>query len=159
MENPNPYAPPQVTDSLALGENPHFSDLDDKAFKKLYYRSCNISGITLLLSFGLIAIAAVIALPDADANLPKPVFIGLGLFYLASIIGLFKRTSWGRILGIIVCSLSLLSIPLGTIIGIMGLFAFIKAPNLFGSGRVLHKDLKAEFKLRKKWRKASGISR
>jgi hypothetical protein len=41
------------------------------------------------------------------------------------------------------------------VIGVVGLFAFIKAPNLFGSGRVLHKALKAEFKLREKARKAA----
>ena len=58
-------------------------------------------------------------------------------------------------MGIIVCILTLINIPLGTVIGVVGLFAFIKAPNLFGSGRVLHKDLKTEFKLRKKARKAA----
>jgi hypothetical protein len=58
-------------------------------------------------------------------------------------------------MGIIVCVLTLINIPLGTLIGIVGLFAFIKAPNLFGPGRVLHKDLKTEYKLRKKARKAA----
>jgi hypothetical protein len=35
------------------------------------------------------------------------------------------------------------------------LFAFVRASNLFGFGLMLHKDLKAEFKLRKKARKAA----
>jgi hypothetical protein len=98
---------------------------------------------------------AAISLPGADLGFPRPVFIGLALFYLVAIIGMLKRTSWGRVMGIIVCILTLINIPLGTLIGIVGLFAFIKAPNLFGPGRVPHKDLKTEYKLRKKARKGA----
>lgn len=58
-------------------------------------------------------------------------------------------------MGIITCSLSVLNIPLGTIIGIAGLFAFIKAPELFGQNRVTHKSLKQEFKNRKQAAKAA----
>jgi hypothetical protein len=153
----NPYSPPLVTESLAPVGNPQFGDLEDKALNKLYYRSCNVVGIGVLLSFGVVLLAVAAALPEADlGGLPKLVFMGLALFYMVAIIGIFKRTSWGRIMGILVCILSLINIPLGTIIGAVGLFAFIKAPNLFGHGRVLHKDLKAEFKLRKKARKAAG---
>jgi hypothetical protein len=71
-------------------------------------------------------------------------------FYIACIIGLIGRTSWGRKLGIFVCCISLINIPLGTIIGIMGLFAFFKAPELFGEGRLTHKELKKTFSTRKK---------
>jgi hypothetical protein len=155
MNTQNPYSPPLATDSPAFGGNSQFSDLDDKALNKLYYRSCNVSGIAILLLFGLVFLVIAIAMPETDLGLPKPVFMGLALFYLIAIIGMFMRTSWGRVMGIIVCILTLINIPLGTVIGIVGLFAFIKAPNLFGSGRVLHKDLKTEFKLRKKARKAA----
>ncbi|MGL4400798.1 MAG: hypothetical protein ACRCXD_13080 [Luteolibacter sp.] len=160
MSLQNPYSPPQVIDSLAPIGNLQFGDLDDKALNKLYYRSCNVTGIAVLLSFGVVVMAGVVAMPEADLDgLPKWVFIGLALFYVIAIIGLLKRSSWGRIMGILVCILSLISIPLGTIIGVVGLFAFIKAPNLFGRGRVLHKDLKAEFKLRKKAKKTAGTRR
>jgi hypothetical protein len=155
MNTQNPYAPPQVIESLVPAGNPQFNTLDDKTLNKLYYRSCNVSGIALLLSFGLVVLAVLIAMPEVDLALPKPVFMGLAVFYLVAIIGMLKRTTWGRVMGIIVCILSLLSIPLGTVIGVVGLFAFIKAPDLFGPGRVRHKDLKTEFKLRKKAKKAA----
>lgn len=155
MSTQNPYSPPQVTESLAPVGSPLFGDLDDKALNKLYYRSCNVTAIALLLSFGVVALAGMIAMPDVDPGLPKPVFIVLAVFYMIAIIGILMRTSWGRVMGIIVCIISLINIPFGTLIGVVGLFAFIKAPNLFGHGRVLHKDLKTEFRLRKKARKAA----
>ncbi len=151
----NPYSPPEVIETLVPEGDPQFGDLDDKALNKLYYRSCNVTGIAVLLSFGLVVLVAAISLPGADLGFPRPVFIGLALFYLVAIIGMLKRTSWGRVMGIIVCILTLINIPLGTLIGIVGLFAFIKAPNLFGPGRVPHKDLKTEYKLRKKARKGA----
>jgi len=155
MNEQNPYSPPEVIETLVPDGNPQFGELDDKAFNKLYYRSCNVSGIALLLSFGLIVLVGMIAVPQVELALPKPVFMGLALFYLVAIIGIFMRTSWGRIMGIIVCIFSLINVPLGTLIGVVGLFAFIKAPNLFGPERVRHKDLKTEFKLRKMAKKAA----
>ena len=40
----------------------------------------------------------------------------------------------------------LVSIPFGTLIGIVGLFAFFKAKELFGPDRIHHRDLKIAFK-------------
>ena len=40
--------------------------------------------------------------------------------------GLLKRLSWGRIAGIVVGALSLLSIPIGTAIGVYALWALTK---------------------------------
>ena len=75
------------------------------------------------------------------------------VFHIACIIGLIGRASWGRKLGIFVCLISLIYIPLGTIIGIMGLFAFFKAPELFGEGRITHKEIKETYNTRKKMMK------
>ena len=61
-------------------------------------------------------------------------------------VGLLKRTSWGRICGIVVCVISLINIPLGTLIGVMGLFAFVKAKELFGPERITHEEVKTAFK-------------
>ena len=152
--NPDPYAPPLTAETLAPDPDSRFGELDDKAFKKLYYRSCNVTGIAFLLGLALLAIVGAATLVRGEEGVfNTPILIGLAAFYLVTLIGLIKRTSWGRILGIIVCVLSLISIPIGTIIGIMGLFAFIGAPNLFGPDRIPHKELKAEFKMRKKRRK------
>ncbi|MEM0896914.1 MAG: hypothetical protein AAGJ79_08500 [Verrucomicrobiota bacterium] len=150
MSETNPYEAPQSDVAAPIPETYQFKDLDFKQLKKLYYRSCNVNGITGLLVLGLIFIVIASFMPDIVAEGLQLVFIGLAVFYAVTIFGLFKRTSWGRILGIIVCIISLINIPIGTLIGVLGLFAFFGAPELFGPDRVLHKDLKSEFKLRKK---------
>jgi FtsH-binding integral membrane protein len=150
MNETNPYSAPQtdvyanriITDKL--------QGLDFKQLKKLYHRSCNVNAITFLLGLGLIALAIVSILPDAEYETSmRFVFVGLTVFYAMAVVGLFKRTAWGRILGIIVCVISLINIPIGTAIGAFGLFAFFGAPELFGSNRVTHRELKTEFKLQK----------
>lgn len=55
------------------------------------------------------------------------------------------RLPW-RICGIVVCVISLINIPLGTLIGVMGLFAFVKAKELFGPERITHEEVKTAFK-------------
>lgn len=159
MNETNPYSAPQ-TDVLA---NRIITDklqgLDFKQLKKLYYRSCNVNVITFLAGLCLIVLPIMALLPNAEfmALLPnaeyKPfmkfVIVGLAVFYGVAAVGLFKRTAWGRILGIIVCVMALINIPFGTAIGAFGLFAFFKAPELFGSNRVTHRELKTEFNLQK----------
>ena len=109
--------------------------------------------IAVLLTLGLLIIVAAIFMDAGSLGFPAPVAIGIALFDLMVVIGLFIRSSWGMILGMVAGGFALISIPIGTIIGVMGLFAFIKAPTLFGPDRVLHNDLKAEFKHRKKLKK------
>lgn len=162
MEANNPYlAPTAPAANPVAGFSPEFSHLDDKTLKKLYHRSCNVSCIGALLglaSVGMISIATISGGNDSatEATLfSTPVFVALAVFYAVSTIGVMMRSTWGRIMGIITCSLSVLNIPLGTIIGIAGLFAFIKAPELFGQNRVTHKSLKQEFKNRKQAAKAA----
>jgi hypothetical protein len=85
----------------------------------------------LALSF-LLAIA-VIALPDASAAmwgaaLPGAIF-GLSIIILMLIsyiiiavtaaVGIIRNQEWGRVLGIVHSALTLIAIPLGTIIGIL----------------------------------------
>ncbi len=154
MEEQNPYTSPQSEIAQPTQGNAVFSNLDFKSLKKLYHRSCNVNAITFLLGLGFIFLLVASFLPvnEGEPSL-RFVFIGLAVFYAMAIFGLFNRSSWGRILGIIVCIISLINIPVGTLIGIFGLFAFFGAPQLFGSDRVRHKDLKAEFKLQKSNRK------
>jgi thiol:disulfide interchange protein len=155
MNSINPYSAPQSDISAPLVLDSQFGDLDAKSFNKLYYRSCNVTAFAVLLLVAIVFLATAIFGPRYSNAIPKYALIGACVFYLITSIGLFKRTSWGRIMGIIVSIISLISITLGTIIGIVGLFAFVKAPNLFGENKILHKDLKAEFKLRKKLKKLS----
>ena len=148
----NPFASPDNDDAIEVEGSETFKDLNDKALKKLYYRSCNVSCIGFLLVIGTIAIIAMVTAgglyEEMDGSTTAIILIIIAL-YVITIIGVFMRTTWGRVLGIIACVLMLFSLGIPTIIGIFGLVAFIGAPQLFGAKRVTHKDLKAEFKLRK----------
>jgi len=148
----NPYSAPKtevLTENNYEGDNPLYK-MDFKALQKLYYRSHNVSSIAGLMVLGVILIAFLtFKATDQDMHL-NPFLLVLMVFYIVTIVGLILRSAWGRILGIIVCILSLFNLPLGTIIGIMGLFAFFKAPELFGDDRITHKDIKAVWKERKK---------
>ena len=149
MNEPNPYTPPQSESVPPNGDGTALGGHDFKQLKKLYHRSSNVNVITFLLGLGLIFIVILSAIPDMGEDFPRFLLIGIAAFYAAAIVGLFKRTSWGRILGIIVCILSLVNIPIGTLIGAFGLFAFFGSPQLFGKDRLTHNELKAEFKLQK----------
>ncbi len=152
MTDFNPYTAPKAAVVAADLPEEGLDRLDDKALKKLYYRSCNVTGLAVLLSLGVVVILGVLSLAGPRVEGDILFLMVILAFYCITATGLFIRSSWGRILGIIVCSLSLISIPIGTLIGLMGLFAFFGAPQLFGPNRILHRDLKAEFKLRKKRR-------
>jgi hypothetical protein len=145
----NPYSPPTSDISTAPDALSSFGELSDKELKKLYCRSCNVSAIAALLLLGLITMLGVTMMAEVRDMLGY-VMMGLSGLYVVAFIGIVLRTSWGRILGVIVSALSLLSLPIGTIVGAFGLFAFLGAPQLFGKNRIRHKNLKAEFKFRKK---------
>src|SRR6266496_947575 len=149
MNDTNPYSAPHTDVSTNFAGSGQLRELDFNQLKKLYHRSCNVNAITFLLGLGLIPLAIASLVPDIGHEVPRVIFIGFAVFIAVAVIGLFTRTSWGRILGIIVCIISLINIPIGTLIGIFGLFAFFGAPQLFGANRVTHKELKSEFKLRK----------
>lgn len=153
MSDPNPYASPDVDKAYekpAADAASQFSELDDKKFNKLYYRSCNISGIAVILMLGAMGILFFAVKGGGGAA----ILWGIELLYVLTITGLILRTSWGRVLGLFVCTLmvilgifgiNILAIAIGT----AGLFAMGKCPQLFGEYRVKHKELKDEFKRRK----------
>ena len=86
------------------------------------------------LAYGALytAVAALIALltsfaPD-DIPIPIPylAFLAMGIMGSATFaagLGLLRRSSWGRPLAILMALLSLLMLPIGTVIGLFGLWA------------------------------------
>ena len=143
MNEENPYITPET-------KQPE-SNMRSKQLKKLYLRSANLGTIAVLLIIGTLAYFFLLYIRSAVIDSTTAIIWGaLGCFNLISAIALFKRPSWGKVCGIISCVLMLINIPIGTIIGIAGLVAISKSPELFGSRRFLHKDLKVEYKLRKR---------
>lgn len=156
MNSPNPYSAPVVAEYAAGVEIPQFDQYTPAQLKKLYYRSCNVSCITFLMGLGCLLLSGIginaMNDPDFAKALPMPPagYLALGLLEGVACVGLVMRTSWGRVMGICLCILSLINIPIGTLIGLAGLFAFFGAKELFGDGRITHKSVKAAFKEMKK---------
>lgn len=88
-----------------------------------------------------IAAIAIFAFPEAlgfgygPANVGTIFGLSIGIFVLlccsglslAGGIGILKAKSWGRIISIVVAVLSLFSIPVGTVIGVLVLIYLAKA--------------------------------
>jgi hypothetical protein len=150
---PNPYAPSQAAEAGRIDRRSEDLPLADYTWaevKKLYYRSCNIQCIAFLMALGIVVLAWIMLGGGAFVRVQaSPLLWGVLAFNLVTFIGLLLRTDWGRALGIIACVLMLINIPMGTIIGIVGLFAFLGAAQLFGEGRITHAQAKAAFKARK----------
>ena len=87
-----------------------------------------ISGLFVLFFFGIIGVAAGTEDPEA---FPIITGIGLALFLFVVIIslpsllagyGLLKYSQWGRILALILSFLNLAAFPLGTALGVYGIY-------------------------------------
>jgi hypothetical protein len=96
-----------------------------------------IGAFVILLIFGGAAgIVGTVAEQEPDAEIAVPIVatVGLGLFILITIlavpgiiagIGLIKFRPWARILAIVLSAINLLQIPLGTIVGVYGLWVLL----------------------------------
>ena len=140
-----------------------FPEIDDKKLKSLYsdHRSINaISALWILGSIIFLLVGMMVAIsrrPEVDPAInyiEGSAFIGFGLLYFAFIIAIYRRVKWARIAGIVWCIICLFGFPLGTILGILGLMAFIRSPELFGKDRLDPDEIKVEYNYRKKNRKA-----
>ena len=94
-----------------------------------------VIGLGCLLLFGGIAgIVGVFGEPDAMVAIPILSLIGGAVFVILLIlslpssiagIGLLKYQPWGRPLSIVLNAINLLSVPVGTAIGIYGLWVLL----------------------------------
>lgn len=70
--------------------------------------------------------ATAMAITGTVAAVLAGFFILLALPGLIAGIGLLRRQSWARILALIVCILGLLNIPIGTALGIYGIYVLTR---------------------------------
>lgn len=156
----NVFAPPQA--ELETREGPEaLWEMEFKQVKKLAMATLNIRALGVLWALGSLGLVAAIVMfataPVGNGSSPPAVGAALvlvsGALSLAACYSAFARPGWGRPLGIVLCALSLLSIPWGTIIGILGLIAYVQGKLLFGPDKLLHKDVMAVYKQRKKEKK------
>ncbi len=95
---------------------------------------CAVGALIILLVFGgAIGLIEAAANQDPGAHIAIPVVgvVGGAIFLLLMItgvpsiaagIGLLRMAPWSRILGIVLCALHVFSFPLGTALGIYGLW-------------------------------------
>ena len=95
-----------------------------------------LAGLAVLVFFG--GLASVIGgnAHDSDALVAIPIIGGIGSIICIVLlvmglpgiiagIGMLQFRSWGRILGIVISALDLISFPFGTALGIYGLWALL----------------------------------
>ena len=101
-----------------------------------------VMGICVALMFvvifglGTLGIAGVAAQEDPEALLAVPIIAAIGTFIVVLIVvlslpgiaagyGLLNYKPWARILAIVLSAINLLSVPIGTAIGIYGLWVLL----------------------------------
>lgn len=154
MNDTNVYAPPQTDirqNTGGGGNDPALRGLSTKDLKALFNHSHTIRALIFLWFLGLALILLVIAgtARMGTANAMGVPLLLLGALLAACIYGCWHRPSWGYPVGIVVCVLILMAFPIGTLCGLLGLFAFVNGKRLFGPDRLTHEQLKAEVAFRK----------
>lgn len=154
----NPYRTPENSGAAPAnaGEfDRELSALDDLALKRLRNSSHTIGAlgafwaVLTVIQFG---VAAVVLLLEDGSPIVAAIFIGGGILQGIGALAALQRPAWGRTAGLAVSGISLLGIPLGTALGILGLIAFGRGRDLFGPGRWLHRRVEQEWKRRKRQR-------
>jgi hypothetical protein len=96
-----------------------------------------VGGLIVLMVFGGIAGVVGVAEQSEEAAVAIPILGGIGgiifviilVFSLPGLIGgigLLKLAPWSRVFMIVICAIELLSIPIGTAVGIYGLWVLTK---------------------------------
>jgi len=123
-----------------------FPELSTKELKKLRNDSSSIRALSVLWILGAVILLVAAGVADADeVGIPPVVFAILGVLQLATAIACWTWSTAGRWMGLLVCLLMVPGVPIGTLIGLLGLVAFARSGSLFGSQRISVLDVKAEF--------------
>src|SRR5262245_5248226 len=96
-----------------------------------------LAGVIVLVVLGGIAGLVGASEPPADARIAVPILGGIGtaVFFFLTVLGvpgiiagagLLKFAPWARILTLVLSALDLLNVPIGTALGIYGLWVLTK---------------------------------
>jgi len=107
-----------------------------------------LAALIVLAVFGGVAGIVGFAAHEPDAQVAVPILglLGVGIFFLLLLlslpgviagIGLLKFQPWARILTIVLSALHLLNVPVGTSLGVYGLWVLLQqdTERLFAAGR------------------------
>ena len=95
-----------------------------------------LAGIVVMVIFGGLAGLVSVADHSGDAKVAIPILGGIGAFVFILLLvlslpgivagfGLLEMRPWARILTIILSALELMSMPIGTVLGIYGLWVLL----------------------------------
>jgi len=95
-----------------------------------------LAGVIVLVIFGGLAGLVSVADRSGDARIAVPILGGIGAFVFILLLalslpgivagfGLLQLQPWARMLTIILSALELMSVPLGTVLGIYGLWVLL----------------------------------
>jgi len=147
----NVFAPPRSNVAVHTGPE-ELWDLSWKDLRNLYYASVNIRALGVLNVLGVAVLAIAFMVPAREAASAAPLYVFLGAAGALSLLmawTAFARPGWGRWFGIVMLVLGLLNFPIGTLISIVGLIAYVRGRRLFGADKILHSELAEVFKQRK----------
>jgi hypothetical protein len=149
----NPYATPVSEGSLPARNL--FQDLHTTELKKLRNDSHTIRAVAALLVLGLLFMLLIVGLMFTGSGGAPGVFELLFILFFAALnsvvlVGLIRRTNLGRILGFVSGAFMLIGFPIGTLIGVLFMVSLARGKRLFGPDRLVHKQLEAEWKYRKR---------
>ena len=152
----NPYTTPTSADWV-IPERLNFKEMPTKELKRLRNDSHSIRTVAALIILGvgifILIMMTILANSGESSTMGAAefsvIFVIIG-FQSFVALGLLKRPAWGRVVGFVAGALMLIGFPIGTLIGILFLIALGRGGRLFGPQRLVHKELEAEWKYRRK---------
>jgi len=148
----NPYAAPR-TASTARRRAPKIAELDAAKLRLLRSKSYHLNIIGGFMAFFTalgVFIVVVFTLITTGPRSNELLLIGwiTVVFYGTAMLCAWLRPVWGRTPLFIINLLGLANFPLGTALGLFGIWALQGAAPLFGPDRYRHGSLDHEFQLR-----------
>lgn len=126
--------------------------LDYEKLRRLWSISRSISSLGAFWAFsGIVTVclgAMMLSSQEQDTSLAL-LLMPYGL--VVAVVGPYSawaRPGWGRAVCMVLSALSLGTVPVGTLLGILSLIALGKARPLFGDNRIPHDAVEAAFKAR-----------
>jgi hypothetical protein len=143
-------------DNKEISESTDFYQLNPDELKKIIdgwnrlMLVCIVWGLSLLLWIGGIIIPHMFMYAEPRFDAILYFIIPLICLIVAAIVGTRRKKEWGRILGIVLCSIMLIGIPIGTFFGIVGLIGYSGAKPLFGPNGIEYSKVKLAYNQNKK---------
>jgi len=136
---------------------PELWQMDFKRLKRLYNASQSIRTLAAVYALGLVLfLGGALSLANSrytisaeNRALVSLMFVFAALSLLGVVTTLLRQR-WARWLGIGLCVLGFAVVPIGTLVGLLGIVAYARGGRLFGRDRLRHKDVVEIYEQRKR---------